>query len=124
MNNKKSKVKNFSYKAVAVILAWFFWWVPLGLHRLWMRQKYWWLHPIFFLSAAIASNAFFRSPENIDVVTRIYAATGYFPHLRDYSHLWLLCFTAGWIALIIYDALKVFSWPVPGAAKEEEASDA
>lgn len=61
MNNKKSKVKNFSYKAVAVILAWFFWWVPLGLHRLWMRQKYWWLHPIFFLSAAIASNAFFRS---------------------------------------------------------------
>ncbi len=89
-----------------------------------MRQKFWWLHPIFFVSAAIASSSFFSSPENIDIVTRIYAATGVFPHLRDYSHLWLLGFTAGWIVLIVYDAMQVFSWPVPGAVKEGESSDA
>lgn len=119
-----NQFQNLSHKAFAVILAWFFWWIPLGLHRLWMRQKFWWLHPIFFLSAALASNAFFRSPENIDVVTRIYAATGAFPHLSDYSHLWLLGFTAGWIVLIVYDAVQVFSWPIPGATKDGEWSDA
>lgn len=119
-----NQFQNLSHKAFAVILAWFFWWIPLGLHRLWMRQKFWWLHPIFFLSAALASNAFFRSPENIDVVTRIYAATGAFPRLGDYSNLWLLGFTAGWIVLVVYDALKVFSWPVPGTVKEGEENDA
>ena len=118
------RFNKFSHKAFAVVLAWFFWWIPLGLHRLWMRQKFWWLHPAFFVAAAVASNAFFRAPENIDVVARIYAATGSFPRLGDYSNLWLLVFTAGWILLVVYDALKVFSWPVPGTVKEGEDNNA
>ncbi len=111
------RFNKFSHKAFAVILAWFFWWMPFGLHRLWLRQKFWWLHSLFFLLATISSNLFFRSPENIDVVKRIYGATGAFPHLRDYSNIWLLGFTAAWIALVVYDAVKVFSWTVPSAPK-------
>lgn len=112
------RFNKFSHKAFAVVLAWFFWWIPLGLHRLWMRQKFWWLHTLVFLLTTVTSNIFFRSPENVGVVTSIYATTGAYPHLSDYSNVWLLSFGVLWLALIAYDALKVFSWPVPCTQKK------
>jgi len=119
-----NQFQNLSHKVFAVVLAWFFWWIPLGLHRLWMRQPYWWLHTLLFLLVTIASNIFFRSPENIEIARHLYTTTHRSPHLFDYSHTWLFGFAAAWIVLIAYDAVKVFSWPVPSASKESELSDA
>lgn len=117
------RLKNtLGHKTVAVILAWCFWWVPIGAHRLWMRQKFWWLHTLCFLAATVASNIFFfHTPANM-ALGRSYAAHGVAPHLGDYTHAWLLGFTAVWLALIMYDCAKVFSWTVPDVAQRESGN--
>lgn len=106
------KYQEFAYKTVAIILAWFAWLAPLGLHRVMMRQRYAWLHPVAFLSATLASNKFFfHTPENAEL-GRIFAEQGIAPHFGQFAHIWMLSFTIVWMLLVIYDAIMVFSWSV------------
>ena len=114
-DGKRDLLKNyrqFAYKSVAVLLAWFAWLVPLGLHRVMMRRRYAWLHPVAFLFATLASNKFFfYTPANSEL-GRIFAEQGSTPHFSDFSHVWLLSFTFAWMLLVVYDAIMVFSWSV------------
>lgn len=104
--------QELTYKAVAIILAWFAWLVPLGLHRVMMRRRYAWLHPVAFLFATLASNKFFfYTPANSEL-GRIFAEQGSTPHFSDFSNVWLLSFTLAWFVLVVYDAVEVFSWSV------------
>jgi TM2 domain-containing membrane protein YozV len=100
-------------RIIAVILAWFFFWIPVGLHRLWMRQKYWWVHTILFVSSTVASTIFLHLQGiNALAFRQIYEKTGRAPHFYDYSHTWLLLFNVAWMAFVLYDCVKVFSWTV------------
>jgi len=100
-----NRLSSFSYKAIAVIVAWFAWLIPLGLHRVMMRRCYAWLHPLAFLCATLASNEFFQE------LGGIVAAQDAVPRI-DFSHAWLLSFSVAWFLLVVYDAIAVFSWSV------------
>lgn len=106
-----NKYQPLIYKTIAVILAWFAWLVPLGLHRVMMRRRYAWLHPVAFLFATMASNSFIYRPENLEL-GRIFAQEGVVAHVGQFAHVWLLSFTFAWMALVVYDAIMIFSWPV------------
>lgn len=107
-----NKYQPIIYKSIAILLAWFAWLVPLGLHRVMMRRRYAWLHPVAFLSATLASNQFFfRTPENAEV-GRLFVEQGIAPHFGQFAHVWLLCFTIAWMLIVIYDAIMIFSWSV------------
>lgn len=112
------RFNSFSHRSFAVLLAWVFWWIPLGLHRLWMQQRFWWLHTLCCLVATVSSVIFFRFPENLYAVKNFLVATGTSTPPHSYTDIFLLSFTAGlWIALIIHDGVMVFLWPVPGITK-------
>jgi len=113
-----NRLSSFSYKVMAVILAWFAWLVPLGLHRVMMRRRYAWLHPVAYLSAMLANAIFFYITRNAELV-RISVAQGVVPHIGQYTQVWLLSFTAAWAVLVIYDAIMIFSWSV----NEPQVSD-
>jgi hypothetical protein len=106
-----NRLSSFSNKVMAVILAWFAWLVPFGLHRVMMRRRYAWLHPVAFLSATLANTKFFfYTTENAELA-RLYIEQGVAsPHIGQYSHVWLLSFTIAWMGLVIYDAIAIFSW--------------
>lgn len=107
-----NKYQELTYKTVAIIFAWFAWLIPLGLHRIMMRRRYAWLHPVAFLLATLVSNKFFfYTPANSEL-GRIFAEQGITPHFSDFSNVWLLSFTSAWFLLVVYDAIMVFSWPV------------
>lgn len=99
-------------KLTAVILAWLFWWIPLGLHRLVMRQKYWWVHTLLFVTATSASFKFFHGAYNIKL-GRGYMETGIAPPLGTYANTWLLVFAALWMLVIFYDLIAVFFFRLP-----------
>ncbi len=101
------------YRVAGAAIAIFLWWVPLGLHRIWMRQKFWWLHPLAFAFATLAGNHFFSLPKNIELVENAYQQTGQYPRLGQYEGKWLLIFTLVWLALVIHDIWKIWTWPVP-----------
>lgn len=104
---------NIGYKTLAVILAWSAWIIPLGLHRVMMRRRYAWLHPVAFLFATLASNKFFfHTPEN-SALGQIFAEQSSTPHFADFSNIWLLSFIVIWMLLVVYDAIMIFSWPWP-----------
>jgi hypothetical protein len=104
-----NKYQPLIYKTIAVLLAWF---VPVGLHRLIMRRHYAWLQPLALLLATSASiQFFFYTPENAELA-RNFIEQGGVPHIGQYTHVWLLGFTAAWMALAIYDAIMIFSWTV------------
>jgi hypothetical protein len=106
-----NKCQEFTYKTVAIIFAWFAWLIPLGLHRIMMRRRYAWLHPIAFLMATLASNQFFNAPENVEL-GRMFIEQGIASHFGQFSHNWLVSFTVAWMLLVIYDAIMIFSWSV------------
>lgn len=107
-----NKYQSIIYKSIAILLAWFAWLVPLGLHRVMMRRRYAWLHPVAFLSATLASNQFFfHAPENA-AVGRTFVEQGIAPHFGQFAHVWLLGFTIAWMLIVIYDAIMIFSWSV------------
>lgn len=106
-----NKYQSIIYKTIAILLAWFAWLVPLGLHRIMMRRRYAWLHPLAFVGATLASNVFIYIPENLalgNILTPLGLRT-LFDHL---SHVWLLSFTFAWMVLVVYDAIAIFSWSV------------
>lgn len=106
----------YGRKAVAVVLATCFWWVPFGLHRLWMHQPYWWLHTVLFSLSAVMTNRWFAL--NAPVFMRVYEETGrVLPHLAEFSSYWLLVPNVAWFVLILSDCLLVWFWPVPLKAK-------
>ena len=108
-----------SRKPLAVILAWFFWWVPIGLHRIVMRQKYWWVHTVLFVTATSASTKFFYNSYNIKI-GRHFMDTGVVPPLGTYANTWLLVFGAIWFLFVFYDQLAVFFWPSPDRSADHE----
>ena len=106
-----NRFHKLSHKVFGVLLAYSLIGTVFGLHRLWMRQKYWYLHPLAFVVYMAASNRFIAL--NADSARQIMAKTNNYPHFFDYSSLWLLLVGLGWIVFIIYDCVMVWSWPVP-----------
>lgn len=100
-----------SHKAFGVLLAFSMVGTVLGLHRLWMRQKWWWVHPLVFVAYVVAGTQFLAL--NADSARQHMEKTHSFLHLGDYSHLCLLLFGLGWIAFVLYDCIMVWTWPVP-----------
>lgn len=86
-----------THKAFAYVLLFSVILLPLGQHRVWMRQPGWWVFPV--LTA--------------------FAFLGLAMHYRwDYSAAWrLLCLP--WAGLFILDALSLFWWPWPPAKEKE-----
>lgn len=107
-----------SHKAFGVLLAFSIVGTVMGLHRLWMRQKWWWIHPLVFVAYVVAGTQFLAL--NADFARQYMAKTHGFLHLGDYSHLWLLLFGFGWIAFIFYDCIMVWTWPVLEQPSPEE----
>lgn len=103
---------NMIRKPLAVVLAWLLWWIPLGLHRIVMRQKYWWVHTVFGVLTSAASYRFMHDPRNLDLGLR-YIETGIQPSLSQYAHVWLLLVGVPWFLVVIYDQLSVFWWRLP-----------
>lgn len=120
MNIRSTALVNYGHKAVAIVLANCFWWIPLGLHRLWMRQPYWWLHTVLFCFSAVLSSRWYIL--NGPVFLRVYEETGrLLPHLGEFSHYWLLVPNMAWMALVITDWIMVWIWASPLKAKAEIA---
>lgn len=112
MNIRSTALAHYGHKAVAVVLATCFWWIPFGLHRLWMRQPYWWLHTVLFGLSALMTNRWFVL--NAPVFVRVYEETGrVLPHLAEFTNYWLLVPNVAWFVFIIADCLLVWFWPVP-----------
>jgi len=121
LNIRSTAIATYSHKAVAIALATFFWWIPLGLHRLWMRQPYWWLHTVLFCLSALMTNRWYII--NGPVFMRVHEETGrLLPHLGEFSHYWLLVPNVAWMGLVLVDWLMVWFWPVPLKSKAEVAS--
>lgn len=108
-----------SHKAFGVLLAFSIVGTVLGLHRLWMRQKWWWIHPLVFVAYVIASNEFVAL--NAEPARQYMEKTNSYPHIGDYSHLWLLLVGLGWIVFVLYDCCMVWSWSMPAQTKPEGA---
>lgn len=105
----------FSHRIFAVILVLAFWWVPIGLHRIWMRQQYWWLYTLGFGVAIAANQVIFGSAANQNLAMGAYI-WGVIPPLTSYQHYWVLGVVVPWVALWIYDCIAVWFWRVPGDA--------
>lgn len=106
-------------KPLAVILAWFFWWVPLGLHRLVMRQKYWWAHTVCWALTTYASTRFLFDQQNIRIAQQ-YAESGLVPPIGQYANTWLLPFAALWMIVVLYDLIAVFFFRLPNVRTSHE----
>lgn len=116
MNVNRDRFHRLARKAIGVALAYSGIGAVLGLHRLWMRQKWWWVHPLAFAAYLLASNRFFvlNGPYFAE------AARHYPPHLGGYAHAWLLLVAAGWMLFVLHDWVMVWFWPAP--AKLEQGS--
>ena len=101
----------FSHKVFGVLLAYSMVGTVLGLHRLWMRQKYWWACPLAFLVYVSVGNKFLEL--NAEHIQNISEVANRLPHLSEMSHTWLLIIAFGWILFVLYDLNMVWTWPVP-----------
>ncbi len=106
-------------KPLAIVLAWLFWWIPLGLHRIVMRQKYWWVHTLLFVTTTAASFKFYHSAYNLKL-GRHYMETGIAPPLGTYANTWLLVFGLIWFLVVVYDQLAVLFWPSPDRSVDHD----
>lgn len=116
-------VNKQTYKAVAIALAWISWIVPFGFHRMMMRRKFWWIHPVAFLIATAACIIFFfDTPENVEF-GRLYVEYGTLITISDFvggwERQWLIGFAGLWMLLVVYDAIVIFTWHLP----EEKSKD-
>lgn len=106
-------------KPLAIVLAWLFWWIPIGLHRLVMRQKYWWVHTLLAVTASAASFRFYHHAYNLKL-GRGYMETGIVPPLGTYANTWLLVFAALWLIVVLYDLIAVFFFRLPDGRLNHE----
>lgn len=113
---------NAIYRVTAVILAAVSWLIPLGLHRVMMRQKFWWMHPIAFLIATVACILFyFGTPANAEFA-RVCVERGttmaFGDFVRGWDRSWLLIGVGAWMLLVMHDAVMVFFWSLPNKQVE------
>lgn len=106
-------------KLIAITLAWLFWWIPIGLHRLVMRQKYWWAHTICWAVTTYASTRFLFDPQNIQMAMH-YRDAGIVPPVGQYVNTWLLVFAALWMVVVLYDLIAVFFFRLPDGSIRHE----
>lgn len=102
--------------------------VPLGLARLWMGRRLWWLHPLL-CGASIAANyqfLFVYAAENADAARQITDYASRLPHFFEYPSAWwgVVSFTLNsmWLLLITYDMVMTMYWPVPEGSTNDAAA--
>jgi hypothetical protein len=117
--NKIERFNQISHRIFAVVLIFGFWWVPLGLHRLWMGRRYWWAHTVAALSVWWLSLKMFRAPENANFFHALAEAQLHGRVMMfspgDLAWGWPFFFVSVlWLVVFVYDFVMIFyGWPVP-----------
>ena len=97
-----------------MVLVLLFWWVPIGLHRIWMQRGYWWLHAVAAMTLGWLALHVLYSRHNIELMHQLIMTKGAPVSPLDIPGGWLVVSVAMlWLMFLAYDAVMLFHWPVP-----------